>query len=85
MDKAQTDAGLTGEFALVAPAGDRVLLLPPAQAYVDRVVWSDDIASAWRPDADLDSLVIVDPDVRSGGRLSAGSAQKSSLSRLTPA
>lgn len=29
-------------------------------------MWSDDIASAWRPDSDLDSLVIVDPDLRFG-------------------
>lgn len=64
--QAQTDAGLPSEWALVAPAGDQLLLLPPAQAFVDRVVWSDDIASAWRPDSDLDSLVIVDPDVRFG-------------------
>ncbi len=64
--QAQTEAGLTGEFALVAHAGDQVLLLPAAQAYVERVVWSDNIASAWRPDADLDSPVIVDPDVRFG-------------------
>lgn len=64
--QAQDDAGLPSEWALVAPAGDQLVLLPPAQSFVDRVVWRDDIASAWRPGSDLDSPVIVDPDVRFG-------------------
>lgn len=66
LHKAQTDAGSTGELALVAAATDQLLLLPPAQAYVDRVVWKDDIASAWRPHFVFESLVVVDPDIRFG-------------------
>lgn len=66
LHQAQTDAGLPAEWALVAPTGDQLSLLAPAQTFVDRIVWSDDLASAWRPDSDLDSLVIVDPDLRFG-------------------
>lgn len=84
LHQAQTDAGLPSEWALVAPSGDQLLLLPPAQTFVDRIVWSDDIASAWRPDSDLDSLVIVDPDLRFGRPSVGGVSTEILADRLTP-
>ena len=81
---AQADAGLSSDWALVAPNGDQLSLLPPAQAFVDRVQWDHDVASAWRPDSDLDSLVIVDPDVRFG-RPSVGGVSTETLAEQADA
>jgi uncharacterized protein (DUF433 family) len=64
--KAQTDAGLDADFALVAQVGGQYILSPAAQEFFERVTWEGDIATAWRPDSDRNSPVIIDPEVRSG-------------------
>ena len=64
--QAQTDAGLDAEFALVAQVGGQFILTPAAQEFYERVTWEGDIATRWRPDANSDSPVVVDPDVRFG-------------------
>jgi uncharacterized protein (DUF433 family) len=64
--QAQTDAGLDAEFALVAQVGGQYILSPAAQEFFERVTWDDDVATAWRPDSNANSPVIVDPDVRFG-------------------
>lgn len=64
--EAQSAAGLTGEFCLVAVAGDQLLLTPAAESFMRRVTWVDDVAMGWRPAADPDSTVRISPDVRFG-------------------
>jgi uncharacterized protein (DUF433 family) len=62
----QTEAKLPAEFWLVAEVSDQLLLLPPSEAFVQRVRWNDGVASAWRPHRDPASPVLIDPDVRFG-------------------
>ena len=62
----QIDAKLPAEYWLVAEVSDQLLLLPPSEAFVQRVRWDDGIAGAWRPHRDPASPVLMDPDVRFG-------------------
>jgi len=64
--EAQTDAGLSPEFALVAEVSGQYILTSPSQEFFERVTWEGDVAARWRPDANAESPVIIDPDVRSG-------------------
>lgn len=63
---AQTAAGLDAEFCLVAVAGDQLLLTPPSQAFLERVEWDGDVATAWRADPHPQSSVRVSPTIRFG-------------------
>jgi uncharacterized protein (DUF433 family) len=64
--EAQEEAGLDADFCLVAPVAGQLILTPPSDGYVNRVVWSEDIAAAWRPHDDLRSPVRMDPQRRFG-------------------
>ncbi|MGH8775322.1 MAG: DUF433 domain-containing protein [Jiangellaceae bacterium] len=63
---AQTAAGLAAEFCLVAVVNDQLLLTPPSQTFLERVVWDGDLAAEWRPDANPKSPVRVSPTIRFG-------------------
>jgi uncharacterized protein (DUF433 family) len=39
---------------------------PPAEAFIERVTWEDDVAAGWRPHDDPDSPVRMAPNVRFG-------------------
>jgi uncharacterized protein (DUF433 family) len=54
------------EFWLVAVAGDQLLLTTPADSFLRRVEWADNIAVAYSPDANPESPVRVQPNVRFG-------------------
>ena len=69
--EAQQEAGLDPEFWLVAPVDDQLLLLPPSDAFLQRVTWEGDHAAGWRPHDDQGSPVRIDPDLR-GGRPAVG-------------
>ena len=58
--------GLSDELWLVAPATGQPLLLPPADAFLQRVDWDGDKAVAWRPHDDAKSPVRCLPDFRGG-------------------
>lgn len=63
----QDTHGLSEELWLVAVAAKQPLLLPPADAFVKRVEWSDnDLAAAWRPHDDERSPVRCRPGRRFG-------------------
>jgi len=64
--EAQNAAKLGADFALVAEVSGQYVLTPAAQEFFERVTWDGDIAVRWRPDANTDSQVIIDPDIRSG-------------------
>lgn len=64
--KAQETSGLPREFWLCAPADGQLLLLPPAQSFLDRVTFDGGHAVSWRPHNDPASPVVIDPDQRSG-------------------
>jgi uncharacterized protein (DUF433 family) len=64
--RAQTEAKLSADFALVAQVSGQYILSPPADQFFERVTWDGDVAARWRPDEHKDSPVIVDPDVRFG-------------------
>jgi len=63
---AQTSAGLGVDFWLVAVADDQLLLTAPADSFLHRVEWVDNVAVGYNPDANPDSPVRVQPDVRFG-------------------
>lgn len=63
---AQEEAGVAPEYQLVAVVGGQLLLLPPAESFVERVEWSRDIPVRWRPHPDPGSPVRIDPEVRFG-------------------
>jgi uncharacterized protein (DUF433 family) len=63
---AQNEVNLGADFALVAEVSGQYVLTPPSQEFFERVTWEGDIAARWRPDANVDSPVIIDPDIRSG-------------------
>jgi uncharacterized protein (DUF433 family) len=63
---AQEHAGLGPEFCLVAVASNQLILTPPSQSFVERVVWHDDLAAGWHPHQDLRSPVVMAPDLRFG-------------------
>jgi uncharacterized protein (DUF433 family) len=62
----QSEAGLDADFWLVAIAAGQLVLTEPAESYVHRVEWVDDLAVAWRPHNDPASPVRMDPDTRFG-------------------
>ena len=64
--EAQEEAGIDGEFALVAEASGQYILSAAAQEFFERVAWEHDTAVRWRPDASRESPVVIDPDVRLG-------------------
>jgi uncharacterized protein (DUF433 family) len=64
--RAQEEAGLGGEFCLVAFASNQLILTGPSLEFTERVSWENDIAARWRPHDDPHSPVIMTPDVRFG-------------------
>lgn len=67
LEQAQSEAGLDPAFCLVGEANGQLVLLPAADAYVQRVIWGpDEAAMGWRPHADLQSPVLMDPEIRAG-------------------
>ena len=64
--EAQAQAGLAGEFCLVATANGQLLLTSPAREFVERVTWEGDTAAGWRPHDDPKSPVLMRPDIRFG-------------------
>ncbi len=64
--EAQSHARLSAEFALVAEVNGQYILTAPSQEFFERVTWEGDLAARWRPDANSDSPVVIDPDIRSG-------------------
>jgi uncharacterized protein (DUF433 family) len=64
--EAQQASHLPEDLWLYAPTTGQALLLPPAQAFLDRVEFDDGIATRWRPAPEPASTVIIDPDVRFG-------------------
>ncbi len=64
--EAQDAAGLDPEFWLVAAVSGQLMLMPPSEAFVQRVVWEGDVAAGWRPDPNPKSSVQILPDVRFG-------------------
>lgn len=64
--EAQEEAGVRADYQLVAPVGGQLVLLPPAEAFVEKVEWDQDLPVRWRPHADPKSPVRIDPEVRFG-------------------
>ena len=64
--EAQEEAGIDGEYALVAEASGQYILSAAAQEFFERVTWEHGAAIRWRPDASSESPVVIDPDVRFG-------------------
>jgi uncharacterized protein (DUF433 family) len=62
----QTAAELGADFHLVAVANDQLMLTPASQNFLERVEWTGNVATAWRPDPNPKSPVRVDPEVRFG-------------------
>lgn len=65
MIEAQAEAGMPDELLLYAPSDEQLLLLSPAQEFLDRVGFQDGDAVLWRP-AGPESPVVIDPERRSG-------------------
>jgi uncharacterized protein (DUF433 family) len=64
--EAQDSSKLDADFALVAQVGGQYILTAAAQEFFERVTWDDDLAVQWRPDAEDNSPVVIDPDIRFG-------------------
>lgn len=64
--EAQESSGLEADFALVAEVGGQYILTAAADEFYERVAWDGGMAARWRPDANPDSQVVIDPDVRFG-------------------
>jgi uncharacterized protein (DUF433 family) len=64
--KLQNDVDLDPRFWLVAVANDQLLLTGPADAFVTRVDWDQDLPVAWRPHDDPASPVRMEPLRRFG-------------------
>jgi uncharacterized protein (DUF433 family) len=62
----QDEIGLDAEYCLVAVANDQLLLTGPAEAFVTRVEWDEDLPAAWRPHDDPASPVRMEPLRRFG-------------------
>jgi uncharacterized protein (DUF433 family) len=62
----QDEVGLDPDFCLVAEVRGQLMLTPASSAFYERVEWRDDLATAWRPDADPESPVRIDPERRFG-------------------
>jgi uncharacterized protein (DUF433 family) len=63
---AQEEAGVRPAYKLVAVVGGQLVLLPPAESFVEKVEWDHDLPVRWRPHADPRSPVRIDPEVRFG-------------------
>jgi uncharacterized protein (DUF433 family)/DNA-binding transcriptional MerR regulator len=64
--EAQNESDLSPDYWLYAPTdGQLVLTLSPAQDFLDRVMFENDVAVLWRP-AGRESPVVIDPDTRFG-------------------
>jgi uncharacterized protein (DUF433 family) len=72
LSQAQDTSGLAPEFCLVAEVRGQYVLTPPADSFIKRVTWHDDIAAEWRPHDDRQSPVRMNPDVRFGRPAVAG-------------
>jgi uncharacterized protein (DUF433 family) len=70
--QAQDSSQLPDDLWLWAPVSGQYLLLPAGQAFLDRVQFEDDVAVRWRPVADAESTVVIDPGVRFGKPTVAG-------------
>jgi uncharacterized protein (DUF433 family) len=64
--QAQIGSGLDAEYALVALAGDQLVLTAPSQSFFDRVDWDGDTPAGYRPHDDPASQVRCLPTVRFG-------------------
>jgi uncharacterized protein (DUF433 family) len=64
--QAQEDSGLDADFCLVAEVRGQLILTPASDAFLHRVIWTEDIAGGWRPHDDPESPVTITPDVRFG-------------------
>jgi uncharacterized protein (DUF433 family) len=73
VERAQRGSGLSSDFHLVTQTADgQLMLTPPGQSFVQRVVWEGDLAKGWRPHDDRRSKVRVFPDIRFGRPSVAG-------------
>jgi uncharacterized protein (DUF433 family) len=73
VERAQRGAGLSSDFHLVTMTADgQMMLTPPGSSFVERVVWTGDLATGWKPHEDRRSTVRVFPDVRFGRPSVAG-------------
>jgi uncharacterized protein (DUF433 family) len=66
VSQAQERADLPAEYCLVGRVRGQYLLTPVAEAFVRRVTWEGDVATAWRPHDDPQSPVRISPEVRFG-------------------
>ncbi len=66
VERAQERAGLPDDFWLVTRGSRQLLLTPASESFVRRARWENDIATGWRPSAEEDSPVLIDPLVRFG-------------------
>lgn len=66
--EAQQAAGLPSDLWLVAVAGvgEQYMLTPPSDAFLKRAKWTGEVATAWKPSADPNSPVLIDPLTRFG-------------------
>jgi uncharacterized protein (DUF433 family) len=64
--EAQEASDLPADFSLVATVRGQLVLTAPADTFVQRVTWADDIAAGWRPHDDPRSPVRMDPELRFG-------------------
>jgi uncharacterized protein (DUF433 family) len=62
----QADVGLDPDYCLVAVANGQLLLTGPAEAFVTRVEWDQDLPVSWRPHDDPASPVRMEPLRRFG-------------------
>ena len=62
----QKESGLADEFWLVAATREQPVLTAPAESFVRRVDWHDDVAAGWRPHDDELSPVRCRPTHRFG-------------------
>ena len=82
--EAQDEAGVAPEYQLVAVVGGQLLLLPPAESFVEKVEWSRDVPVRWRPHADPNSQCAWTPKFASASPPCAGSVPRSSGSTSKP-
>jgi len=61
--KLQEESQLEPEFRLV---DDQLMLTYAASMFFQRVEWTGDVATGWKPDENPKSTVIVKPDIRFG-------------------
>lgn len=62
----QQECDLPGDLWLIAPVSGQLMQLPPAESFVKRVEWDDDLPVAWRPHDDASSPVRCRPGRRFG-------------------